>query len=177
MMPVGYLMIEHRLIERMIKLMADELVLNIKNGKVNLSFIDAAIDFIKNYADKCHHGKEEDILFRDLTKKNMSAEHKKIMEELIQEHVIGRQTVVRLVSAKEEYASSKTKSTAEIEKNIKWLIEFYPKHIAKEDKQFFLPCMGYFDKEGQARMLEEFYAFDGETIQDKYKKIVKDLER
>lgn len=177
MMPVGYLMIEHRLIERMVKLMVSQLEQNIKKGKVDLSFIDAAINFIKTYADKCHHGKEEDILFRDLSKKKMSVEHKKIMEELIQEHIMGRQTVGKLISAKEEYAANKIKDTTQIQKHIKWLAEFYPEHIAKEDKQFFIPCMSYFDKEEQGRMLKEFYEFDGPSIQDEYRKIVQNLEK
>jgi len=177
MMPVGYLMIEHRLIERMVKLMAGELEANIKKGKINLGLIDAAIDFIRIYADKCHHGKEEDILFRDLSAKRISGEHKKIMEELLQEHVMGRQTVAKLVSAKEKYASSKTKDTIQIQKYIKWLIDFYPQHIAKEDKHFFIPCMGYFDKAQQQKMLKEFYAFDGASIQNKYREIVQHLEK
>ena len=177
MMPVGYLMIEHRLIERMVELMAGELQANIKKGKIDLGFIGAAIDFIMTYADKCHHGKEEDILFRDLSAKKISGEHKKIMEELLKEHVMGRQTVAKLVSAKEEYASSKTKDTAQIQKHIKWLVDFYPQHIAKEDKHFFIPCMGYFDKVQQQKMLKEFYAFDGASIQNKYRKIIQDLEK
>lgn len=177
MMPVGYLMIEHRLIERMVKLMAGELETNIKKGRIDLGFIDAAIDFIKTYADKCHHGKEEDILFRDLSVKKISGEHKKIMEELLYEHVLGRQTVAKLINAKEEYATAKIKVTIEIQKHIKWLIEFYPEHIAKEDKRFFIPCMDYFDKEEQDKMLKEFFEFDGASIQDKYRKIVQNLER
>lgn len=64
--PIGPLMIEHRLIERMISEMKNETE-RIRNGeKPDLSFIETAVDFIRTYADACHHGKEEDILFRDL---------------------------------------------------------------------------------------------------------------
>ena len=177
MMPVGYLMIEHRLIERMVKLMASELEKIIKENKIDLTFIDAAVDFIKTYADKCHHGKEEDILFRGLSKKKMSSEHKKIMEELIQEHKMGRQSVSKLIGAKDGYSASNAQGTKEIQKHIKWLIEFYPQHIAKEDKDFFIPCMGYFDKDEQNKMLKEFYEFDGASIQETYRKIVQKLEK
>jgi len=69
MLPIGPLMIEHRLIERMIKLMDKASKKMQKQDNADLNFIDIAVDFIKIYADRCHHGKEEDILFKALTKK------------------------------------------------------------------------------------------------------------
>jgi hemerythrin-like domain-containing protein len=35
------------------------------------------------YADRTHHGKEEDILFRDLEKKSLPPNHTKIINELV----------------------------------------------------------------------------------------------
>ena len=103
MMPVGPLMKEHRLIERMIRIMQVNLATIGKKEKVDPTFVDTAVDFIRTYADKCHHGKEEDILFRDLTKKKISDEHQRIMQELIEEHKKGRNNVKKLVEAKEKY--------------------------------------------------------------------------
>jgi hemerythrin-like domain-containing protein len=61
----GPLMIEHRLIERMLKVV-EGVVADIEaTQKVDPVFIDTAVDFIRFYADRTHHGKEEDILFRD----------------------------------------------------------------------------------------------------------------
>src|SRR5659263_592413 len=85
MLPIAPLMIEHRLIERMINLVRDEIEQIDLEKKIDILFIDAAIDFIKIYADGTHHGKEEDILFRDLSKKQISKQHQKIMNELIDE--------------------------------------------------------------------------------------------
>ena len=66
MLPIGPLMIEHRLIEKMIKVMQQKVEAWKQEERINPEFIDVAVDFIRTYADKCHHGKEEDILFRDL---------------------------------------------------------------------------------------------------------------
>jgi len=82
MMPIGPLMIEHRLIEKMIEAMRTQLLRWERSGQVDPLFIDTAVDFIRTYADRCHHGKEEGILFRDLGGKPLSGEHKSIMEEL-----------------------------------------------------------------------------------------------
>ncbi|MFX0049145.1 MAG: hemerythrin domain-containing protein, partial [Candidatus Hermodarchaeota archaeon] len=64
MLPIGPLMAEHRIIEKMIALMQKEIEKIKKFNKVNPLFIDTAVDFIRMYADRTHHGKEEDILFR-----------------------------------------------------------------------------------------------------------------
>jgi hemerythrin-like domain-containing protein len=100
MMPIAPLMIEHRLIERMITLMGKELERITKSNEADPSFIDSIVDFIRTYADHCHHGKEENILFRELRKKSLSPEHKNIMGELIEEHSLGRKTAGRLVESK-----------------------------------------------------------------------------
>ena len=57
------LMIEHRLIERMLSVIRDDLPKIKSKHKVDPVFVDIAVDFIRVYADRTHHGKEEDILF------------------------------------------------------------------------------------------------------------------
>lgn len=176
MMPVGPLMIEHRLIERMISLMAKEVRKIKENNAVDPEFIAIAVDFIRTYADKLHHGKEEDILFRDLSKKALSAEHKKTMDELVKEHMLGRKNTKDLFEARNKYVRGDKDSLKEIIKNMEILAQFYPKHIEKEDKHFFLPVMNYFSKEEQSAMLNEFYEFDRKFIHLKYNDIVSGLD-
>jgi len=177
MMPVGPLMKEHRLIERMIKIMEAKLEDIEKENKVDPLFVDTVIDFIKTYADRCHHGKEEDILFRDLAKKEISDEHNRIMDELIEEHKMGRNNVRKLVEAKEKYVRGNEAALRDIIANMETLVKFYPKHIEKEDKHFFIPCMDYFTKEEQIKMLEEMSEFDRNMIHEKYTNIIKKYER
>jgi hemerythrin-like domain-containing protein len=177
MLPVGPLMIEHRLIEQMIKLLGEKSKVFMKNKKADALFIDNAVDFIHTYADRCHHGKEENILFRDLAKKNLAPEHKKIMDELIEEHAYGRNTTKNLISAKEKYIHGDVGALANIVRSMEILADFYPKHIEKEDKRFFLPCMKYFDQKEQAMMLNEFFEFDKTLIHEKYRSIVEDALR
>ncbi|MFX1339996.1 MAG: hemerythrin domain-containing protein, partial [Promethearchaeota archaeon] len=72
MLPIGPLMIEHRLIERLINVLQVELENIEQSNEVNPFFIDLSVDFIITYADQTHHGKEEDILFRELKNKEIS---------------------------------------------------------------------------------------------------------
>jgi len=178
MKPIGPLMHEHRLIEKMIAIIGREKD-NIKTTKkLDAVFIDSAVDFIRTYADKTHHGKEEDILFRDLEKKKMTPEHEKIMKELIDEHKFARKMTGELVQAKEEYLKNGEKKYLDIiVERLDTLTNFYPEHIRKEYKDFFFPILDYFTKEEQDAMMKEFYEFDRNMIHAKYKAVVESYEK
>ncbi|TFF88729.1 MAG: cation-binding protein [Promethearchaeota archaeon] len=176
MKPIGPLMMEHRLISRMIKVIEIELNKIKRKNEVNPVFIDIMVDFIRFYADKTHHGKEEDILFRELKKKELSESHETIMNELINEHIFARETTGNLVDAKEEYIKGNTEKLDIIIEMIETLIEFYPKHIDKEDNHFFIPVMEYFTDEEQKAMLEEGRIFDRKMIHRKYAQLVTNYE-
>lgn len=174
MKPRGPLMMEHRIIEKMIGLINQNRQKAKKTESVDPIFIESAVDFMKVYADKTHHGKEEDILFRECTKKKMSEEDTKIMNELIEEHKIGRKTVGELVKAKEDYLKGKDTLNTIIEQ-LDIFAELYPTHIEKEDKIFFPNSETYFREEELQEMLKEFWEFDKTMIHEKYKLTVENL--
>ena len=176
MQPIGPLMQEHRLIEKMIALMDMQYGRFRRDDKADVNFIAIALDFIRTYADKCHHRKEEDILFRDLDKKPLSIEHKKTLQELRDEHNQARRNVARLADARDKYAAGDQEILTEILNSTKELIVFYPRHIEKEDKHFFVPVMQYFDVEEQQTMLQEFWEADRALIHLKYKNVVEELQ-
>jgi hypothetical protein len=57
------------------------------------------------------------------------------------------------------------------------LVQFYPKHIEKEDKHFFIPCMDYFTEAERQTILEEEWGFDRNLIHEKYKNMVITAEK
>ncbi len=77
MKPIGPLMREHRLIERMVGALAGNLKITAETGRIDTNVTAVAVDFFRTYADRTHHGKEEDILFRDLAKKRLSPRMKR----------------------------------------------------------------------------------------------------
>lgn len=176
MMPIAPLMIEHRLIEKMIRVIAKHLTRIEATGEVDPGFIDTAVDFIRTYTDHCHHGKEEEILFRDLGNKPLSDDLRVILNDLIEEHRQGRRVVSELVEAKDEYIRGRVESIAKIIACMRYLVDFYPVHIEKEDGHFFLPCMRYFTRDEKDAMLKEEYDFDRNLVHNKYKAAVEDAE-
>jgi hemerythrin-like domain-containing protein len=175
MKPRGLLMIEHRLIEKMIEIIKKEILKIKETRKTDIIFIDTAVDFIRIYADKTHHGKEEDILFRDCVKKNMSEKEIKTMNELIEEHRYGRRLVAELVEARDKYIRGENTINIILEKLGK-LVEFYPEHIKKEDKIFFPDSEKYFSGDELETLLREFREFDQAMIHEKYRLVVEQLK-
>jgi hemerythrin-like domain-containing protein len=175
--PAGPLMHEHRIIERMLAILRRELESMGKQEHVDPTLIDTAVDFIRTYADRCHHGKEEDILFRRLAAKDLDTQLAEAMADLIEDHVHGRTLTRQLVEANRRYAGGETTALSEIESAVQALVEFYPVHIEKEDRHFFKPCLEYFTKAEQAEMLRDFDEFDRALIHEKYRGLVEDLER
>ena len=172
MKPRGPLMTEHRLIEKMLTIVKQKVLEAEQNKRIDSVFVDTMVDFIKTYADRTHHGKEEEIMFRDLLKKNMGPEDTAMLNDLIDEHRQARKKVREIVEAKEQFLNGDSRSLEIITNTMKWLIDFYPKHIIKEDKVFFPKTEAYFSSEELDRMLEEFREFDRNMIHEKYQKVV-----
>lgn len=175
MKPRGPLMIEHRLIEKMFYLAEKEVDMMMRNSEVDPVFIDTMVDFVRTYADRTHHGKEEDILFRDLEKKEMNDEDTVMMQELVDEHVYARNVTGDLVNAKDRYLDGDQEALPVIIEKLNTLIKFYPEHIRKEDKVFFPNTETYFSKDELDSMLDEFWEFDKNMIHEKYQKLIDTL--
>ncbi len=172
----GLLMIEHRLIERMIQVMKDALNKIQTTNKLDPVFIDTVVDFIQMYADRTHHGKEEDILFNGLAQRSLSAPDRQVMNELMDEHVFARNTTNALIEANQRYRNGDSSALTDIVEKISTLVEFYPKHIQKEDDTFFPASRSYMTEEEDQSMLEEFWEFDRKMIHEKYDAVVQSLE-
>jgi len=176
MLPVGPLMIEHRLIERVIRIIRDLIETIQAEKKEDPAQVEKIIHFIRAYADRCHHGKEEGILFRELGRKPVSPEHKLMIEELIKDHDVARKITLALREYHAAYQGGQASALSDVAVCLRMLIDFYPHHIEKEDKQFFLPVMDYFSPEEKDGMLRAGYEADSRFIHEEFAEFVKSLE-
>lgn len=177
MQPIGPLMMEHRLIERMIGLLEPVPEYVQKSEDVHVTLLQSAVDFFQMYADRTHHGKEEDILFGALKKKELSRELKDVMNELISEHQTARKEILRLSEELCRWQAGDRTAANGIIKVLTKVTHLYPNHIYKEDKRFFIPVMEYFDKTEKEEMLERFWKFDQGMIHEKYKNMVDEFSK
>jgi hemerythrin-like domain-containing protein len=173
--PNGPLMVEHRLIEKMVVLLKNEAVRMKVDKNLNPEFVSAAVDFFRIYADRTHHGKEEDILFRECSKKQLTPELKNMMIGFVDDHIFARAKVGALLECKDRFVKGDKMAVKDSIGLINELVALYPTHIKKEDKEFFPAVLKYFSDDEQDFMTKEFFEFDKSMIHSKYKLVVDNL--
>src|SRR5512146_1539625 len=92
---------EHVLIKRMLALLERNAPRTAQGSYKDYRFYLDGVDFIRNYADRFHHAKEEDVLFTALIANGMPREHSPVAAMLM-EHNQGR----AFVRAMEEAAQN-----------------------------------------------------------------------
>lgn len=126
------LMNEHQLILRMIALLEQNAPRTAAGQYSNWQFYLDGIDFIRQYADRFHHAKEEDVLFEALVKNGMPKEHSPVAAMLM-EHDLGRAFVKNMEEAVREAQAGRSSSYQAIADNALGYAELLKQHIAKED--------------------------------------------
>lgn len=117
---------EHQAILKVIDAVNSECS-ELENGKtLDVGFFQKTIDFIKNYADKFHHAKEEDILFKAMLA-NVEHLHCNPIPVMLHEHDEGRTFVRGMEEAISENNISK------IIENARGYGMLLRDHIYKED--------------------------------------------
>jgi hemerythrin-like domain-containing protein len=172
---IGHLREEHRVIENTLNIFEAEIKKIREQHRIDPISIDISIDFVRTYTDLAHHGKEENILFHDLGKKNLSANHTRIMNELMAEHQHSRTIVEKWIEATKRYFAGEDNSQ-EIIDCLQELTTFYPLHILKENNYFFNSIADYFSQEEHKKLIREFEEHDDKVLHWKYRKIESVLE-
>lgn len=126
------LMDEHQLILRMIALLERNAPRTAAGEYTNWQFYLDGIDFIRQYADRFHHAKEEDVLFVALVENGMPKEHSPVAAMLM-EHEHGRAFVRNLEEAVREAQVGRNDRYQAIADNALGYAELLKEHISKED--------------------------------------------
>jgi hemerythrin-like domain-containing protein len=88
-----------------------------------------------------------------------------------------RQTIALIVSANKRYRDGDDIALIIIANNLKTLIEFFPKHIEKEDKKFYPASRAYFTDEEDQGILAEFGKLDQKVVHEKYESAIEEMEK
>lgn len=129
-----------------------------QGGKINKNFFEKAIDFIKGYADKFHHAKEEDILFIELCKDEVQM-HCNPTQQMLHEHDLGRNFIKGLEAG--ITGSDKGKMI----ENARGYAHLLKDHISKEDNILYPMANESLSISTKEDMLKKF-----ERIEQKFKK-------
>ncbi len=165
--PTEILKQEHRIIEKAL-ILIDNSVRKIEQNNVILPkdvFIKL-IDFIKNFADACHHAKEENILFPFLIKKGLPKDSGPVGVMLI-EHTQGREFIRKFQSCIDEYYSGKKEEYITLKTTALSYTELLKQHIFKEDNILFPLADRMFSNEDTEIILKQFTEAEEKFNKDK----------
>jgi hemerythrin-like domain-containing protein len=160
---------EHEIIEKAIEVL-NKSVKNLQTGKkVSPEVFEKILDIIKNFADKCHHGKEETVLFPLMKKRD--AKETKIISLLLEEHEKGR-TFVRVLSE-----SISKNDINNIIKNANGYVSLLPQHIKKENV-IFPKWINPLSNEIKEELFEKFEEIEEKIIGlGKHQEYVQNIEK
>lgn len=131
--PTEILMQEHRVIETVL----DAIEHVLARGSIEQSFFEKAVDFFRNFADGCHHAKEEDALFPVLERAGVPREGGPI-GCMLAEHELGR----RLLKQVADNLGAACRGNGGAERTLRRAAGEYVvmlrQHIAKEDNVLFV---------------------------------------
>lgn len=150
---------EHGGIVLMLKIMG-EVAERLRNGdEVKKKHLEKIVEFLKNFADRCHHGKEEDILFQHLAE---NPANKRLINELLGDHKTGRDLIRGIADSLEKFKPGNP-DAYHIAVNAEGYIRLLTGHIKKENTLLF-PLA---DKELSPELQEE--------IQRRFEKLEKEV--
>jgi len=177
--PTDRLEWEHHCIQQVVGAMAPLAETLEKGGKVDVGTLRSIVEFMRTFADKCHHGKEEKHLFALLEQKGVPI-HGCPLGILLLEHQKGRTLVTKLAEITESYATDSPSASEELVKCLHELMHLYPNHIWKEEYLLFPMTNKMVPPEEQREMNQNFDDVDksiGTNVHDRFLQAAQKLEK
>ena len=141
----------------------------------------AMIDFVRNYADNHHHGKEEKVLFNRMMEHLGEVGNKIIRNGMLVEHDLGRLYMQELEGALQKHKEGDEESRLDIIANAVGYVHLLTRHIAKEDEVVYT----FAERQLKPEILEEIHAkakeleleAEKQGVQNKYLELLATLEK
>jgi hemerythrin-like domain-containing protein len=171
---------EHRVIERVLTAMETAAGRLAGGDYLRPAFFLNAALFIKNFADGCHHRKEEGVLFIAMNESGMSSQGGPI-GMMLAEHEKGRLFTREMKDAADKWEKGDLSARPVVIQNALGYTALLRQHIYKEDTILFPMADQVIPLEKQEKVAEDFERIEleetGEGIHEKYLALAEVLEK
>ena len=131
---IDLMMDEHKCISRGLKVFRKLSIEILKTNTVDFESYEKMLLFVRNYADKHHHNKEEVVLFKKMETQLGEKMVKGPLSGMYIEHDLGRQHITLLEEALLKVKNGDLDSQVDIIANSICYSDLLTRHIDKEDK-------------------------------------------
>jgi hemerythrin-like domain-containing protein len=172
---------EHKNILRMLAVVRKASYDILLGKEICFEDFEQMIDFIRNYADVHHHGKEEQFLFKEMVEHLGPLGDKLITHGMLVEHDWGRLFIRELSSALDRVKSGDDMSKIDVIANAVGYANHLQRHIEKEDKVVYTFAQRQLPKEIMDKIEKDSATFEknanDKNIPSNYLTILKNLEQ
>jgi len=165
MRPTEILKREHEVILLVLETAEREVDSVEDTGKVDSDRIGKMLDFFRNFADRCHHAKEENLLFASMQERGMPRNSGPLATMLV-EHEEGRARVQAAADALPRAAQGDPSALAAVRENLSAYIELLRAHIGKEDGILYPMADQLLSAQDQRLLEERFERVEAEEMGD-----------
>ena len=158
--PTQVLMEEHTLILQALDALEQKIAKLESGAPADRGYFEKAVEFLRTFADKCHHGKEEHLLFKTMVDRGFPREAGPIAV-MLHEHDVGRAFVRGMAEAAASAAADPGAARRIIE-NGRGFIQLLRAHIDKENTILFPMADNVLGPEDQAYLEKAFERFEAE---------------
>jgi hemerythrin-like domain-containing protein len=169
------LMEEHRVIEKVLDSLETAANRLSAGQSIPMDFFFKAVDFIKNFADGCHHKKEEGILFVAMDANGMPQDAEPV-SIFLEEHEEGRRLTRAILEGAKRVQAGDAASTQDIAQNALNYITLLREHIQKEDHVLFPMADDIIPARQHQQLMADFDHIEHEAeVHEKYLRIAHEL--
>jgi len=155
MKPTQILMNEHRVIAQVLNCLETIAARCLSEGKLDRVAARKALDFFRNFADRCHHGKEEQHLFPAVEARGLPREQGPT-GVMLSEHERGRQHIQAMATAVEEVAAGWPEGLQRFADHAQKYVALLRQHIMKEDLCLFPMADDVLTEDDQRALMNAF---------------------
>lgn len=157
------LVTEHGAIKRMLRII-DEVSRRLDAGEpVATEDLEGIVEFIRVFADKCHHAKEEGHLFPAMVQRGVPAESGPI-GVMLYEHDLGREHVRAMGEALAGAARGERAAAQAFSEHARGYAGLLRDHIAKEDSILYPMAERVLDSAEDDRLFEAFERVETDVV-------------
>ncbi|MDR7871106.1 MAG: hemerythrin domain-containing protein [Tissierellaceae bacterium] len=171
---------EHDNIRRMLKVVREVSYRVMKLGDFDIEDVKNIIDFIRTYADKHHHGKEEDILFTTMNQEIEKLSKSGAITGMYIEHDSGRLFITNLEKGVKAYEEGNDEARLDIIANAICYADLLDRHIEKENTAMYKFAENMLNDTSKSYIEDECKKIEEEAtasgLQDKYLVMLDELE-
>ncbi|HVN95193.1 MAG TPA: hemerythrin domain-containing protein [Syntrophorhabdaceae bacterium] len=131
-------------------------------GSLKKEHFEAILEFLEVFVDRCHHGKEEDLLFPAMIAAGIPEEGP--IATMLREHEMGRSYVKAISQGYASYTAGDESSSKDITQNAEGYVSLMTDHIEKENNIVFVMADSRLPEQEQDELIEGFEKIEEERI-------------